>query len=234
MAFVHLHVHSQYSILDGTADPGKLAKAASKLGHTALALTDTANLFGAVTFAKKCKDVGIKPVIGAELHVQPEGIAFVDPAREHGGYQLIALVEDDTGYRNLCQLVTAGIFDGMQYKPRIDLDLLRRHKDGLIFLTSGAKGVIGRTFARSGDVAARESLRRLQEILPPEQLFLELLDVGLPEDDVRNTLVRAFAADTGYRTVVTNAVHYLAPRDASIHEVLHDSGQTRHAIGIGQ
>src|SRR5690348_8711221 len=108
MAFAHLHVHSQYSLLDGTADVTQLAKAAAKAGFQAIALTDTANLYGAVAFAKACKGAGIKPIFGAELHVQPEGVAFDDGRREHGGYQLLALVEDEIGYYHLCQLITAG------------------------------------------------------------------------------------------------------------------------------
>src|SRR5262245_7323881 len=124
MAFVHLHVHSQFSILDGSATVEALAGRAKDLGMSALALTDTANLYGAVAFYKECKKAGIKAIIGAELHVQPEGIPFADPAREEGGYQLGVLVEDHGGYHNLCRLVTDGIFDGMMYKPRIDLDRL--------------------------------------------------------------------------------------------------------------
>src|SRR5688500_6762947 len=102
MAFVHLHVHSQYSLLDGTADVTQLAKSAVKAGFAAIALTDTANLYGAVAFAKACKSAGIGAIIGAELHVQPEGVGFDDARREHGGYQLLALVEDEVGYYNLC------------------------------------------------------------------------------------------------------------------------------------
>src|SRR5688572_27692415 len=121
MAFVHLHVHSQFSILDGTATVDALAKRAAKLEMGSLALTDTANLYGAVAFSKACKKEKVHAIHGAELHVQPEGLAFADPAREEGGYQLVALIENHAGYQNLCRLVTAGIFDGMAYKPRVDL-----------------------------------------------------------------------------------------------------------------
>ena len=221
MAFVHLHVHSQYSLLDGTAEPGKLAKAAASRGQSALALTDTANLFGAVAFAKKCKDVGIHAILGAELHVQPEGQRHVDPLRERGGYQLIALVEDAIGYRNLCALVTDAIFHGMSYKPRVDLERLRAHRQGLLFLTGGARGVIGAPFARSGDVAARAAVTQLLTVVEPGQLFFELVDLGLEGDAARNTLVRALAEDLGCPTVVTNAVHYVEPTDAAVLDVLH-------------
>ncbi|MBA2319568.1 MAG: PHP domain-containing protein, partial [Deltaproteobacteria bacterium] len=222
MAFVHLHVHSQYSLLDGTADVGQLAKAAVQAGFTDLALTDTANLYGAVSFAKACKAAGLHPIIGAELHVQPEGVAFDDNRREHGGYQLIALVEDDIGYYNLCQLITAGIFEGMKYKPRIDHELLRRHNEGLIFLTGGAKGVIGRFLERSsGEDGALRAFQVLAGFLEPDQLYVELCDVGLPGDERRNEVSRRIARATGYPMVVTNAVHYLTPEESAIHEVLH-------------
>ncbi len=226
MAFVHLHVHSQYSLLDGTADVVELAKAAAAGGFTALALTDTANLYGAVAFAKASKNEGIKPVFGAELHVQPEGLDFDDGRREHGGHQLLALVEDEVGYHNLCQLITAGIFEGMRYKPRVDLKLLQKHRDGLIFLTGGAKGVVGRQLARpvsseAAIEAAAIAFGVLADFLGPDQLFLELSDVGLPGDDHRNRVVRDLAARTGHRLVVTNAVHYLCAEDAAVHEVLH-------------
>ena len=117
MAFVHLHTHSQFSILDGTASVKDLAKAAAKRGMKALALTDAGNLYGGVAFYKACKDEGIRPVLGAELHIQPEGVGYTDPAGIGGGYQLVALIENEAGYRNLCALITSGIFDGMQYKP---------------------------------------------------------------------------------------------------------------------
>ena len=120
MAFVHLHVHSQFSILDGTASVKALAKRAAELGMPALALTDTSNMYGAVAFYKACKGEGIKPILGAELFVQPEGLDFKDGRREEGGYQLGALVQDARGYENLCHLVTRAILrrDGLQATGR--------------------------------------------------------------------------------------------------------------------
>ncbi len=220
MAFVHLHVHSQFSILDGASTVEDLAASAAAHGMEALALTDTSNLYGAVAFYKACKKNGIKAIIGAELHVQPEGLDSLDHRREEGGYQLVALVENDTGYANLCQLVTDAIFDGMHYKPRVSLDHLRRHNEGLIFLTGGTKGVIGGPLSGGDPVDARERFDALAQFLTPEQLYLELSDVGLDGQDLIVEGARQIAADTGYRTVVTNSVHYLEAEDAPILEVL--------------
>jgi len=226
MGFVHLHVHSQYSILDGTADPSKLVARAAELGMPALALTDTCNLYGGVAFFKACKGAGIRPVIGAELHVQPEGIDFEDPAEVESGYQIRVLVEDQTGYENICQLITTAIFDGNQYKPRIDLDLLRKHSKGLIVLTGGRKGVLGRYIRNGQHSVALDRALELAEILKPGQLFFELQDLGLDGEEEINHHARTFCADHGYETVVTQPVHYLQPDQASSHEVL-------NAIALG-
>jgi DNA polymerase-3 subunit alpha len=221
MAFVHLHVHSQFSILDGTATVDALVAAAEARGFTHLALTDTANLYGAVAFFKACKGAKIKPILGAELHLQPEGLAYEDPHREEGGGQLIALVEDAEGYGNLCRLVTDGIFDGMSYKPRIDFERLARHHRGLTFLTGGPKGLVGRPFSRGDEGRASAWLDRLLEVVGAERVFLELQDVGLPGQEELNAFVRAESARTGRPTVVTNPVHYLSAEDAPVHDVLH-------------
>ena len=220
MAFVHLHVHSQYSLLDGTMSPEELAKRAAALGHSAVALTDTGNLLGAVAFYKACKDEHIRAVLGAELFVQPEGVAYEDPRRQDAGYQLEVLVEDDVGYRNLCALVTAGIFDGMYYKPRVDLDLLRQHAAGLIFLTGGVRGAVGEALRLGKPDEARQRVAELASFLGPEQLYLELQDLGLPGQDEVNAISRALAAELGRSTVVTNAVHYAEPGDAPVHELM--------------
>ncbi len=226
MSFVHLHTHSQFSILDGTASVEALATRAAELEMPALALTDTANLYGAVAFYRACEKAGIKPILGAELHVQPEGLEHLDPARAEGGYQLVALVENAKGYHNLCALVTSGIFDGMHYKPRVDLAGLERHREGLLFLSGGRKGVLGRGRPELRGAGALPSLAQarqaLEELLPatgPGRLFLELQDHGLEGQVEVNALARELAS-AEVPTVVTNAVHYLRAPDSSVHELL--------------
>lgn len=225
MSFAHLHVHSQFSLLDGTSSPEALVARAAELGMSALALTDTTNMYGAVAFYKACKKAGIRSVLGAELTVQPQGIDYADPERENGGYQIVALVENEAGYRSLCHLVTAAIFDGMYYRPRIDLDLLEKFHDGLIILTGGRKGALGRPLSRGKEDVARANLSRLLEILDPEHLYVELQDHGLPEQETILRGARKLAAELGLQTVVTNAVHYLQPTDAAVHDVLHAISQ---------
>ncbi len=231
MAFVHLHTHSQFSILDGTAKVEALVARAHALGMEALALTDTSNLYGAVAFYKACKGKGIRAILGAELHVEP-----TDPGAEEagpeGGFQLIALVENDAGYANLCQLVTKAIFDGMRYKPRVTFEQLEAHRDGLIVLTCGVKGVLGRSLRRhSGDpgrgrAEAEARFLELAAIFGPDQLYLELQDHGIDGQPDVNALARELAAKHGRPLVATNAVHYLDAEDAPVHEVL-------NAIGSG-
>ncbi len=220
MAFVHLHTHSQFSILDGTATVDQLAARAAELGMPALALTDSGNMYGAVAFYKACKKAGIRPVLGAELFVQPQGVDFKDPEGVNGGYQLIALIENATGYGNLCKLITSAIFDGLQYKPRVDLDLLKAHADGLIFLTSGLKGPLGKALLRKDRQRAEERLLELKNILGADQLYAELCDLGLEGQAEVNIGIRELAAKHDVPTVVTNAAHYLKPEDAPVLEVL--------------
>ncbi len=229
MAFVHLHTHSQFSILDGTAKVEALAARAEALGMPALALTDTANLYGAVAFYKACKGKGIKPVLGAELHVEPSD-GGAEEAGPEGGFQIIALVENDAGYASICQLVTKAIFDGMQYKPRVTMEQLREHHEGLIVLTGGVKGVLGRSLRRHphdpsrGKAEAEARFEALASIFGPEQLFLELQDHGIEGQDEVNRMARELGARHGHELVVTNAVHYLDAEDAPVHEVLNSIG----------
>ncbi|MCB9680916.1 MAG: DNA polymerase III subunit alpha [Alphaproteobacteria bacterium] len=216
MAFVHLHVHSQYSLLDGTMDPKALVAQAAAQGMSAIALTDTCNLYGAVPFYKAAKDKGLKPIIGAELHVQPEGIAHDDPRHEEGGYQVRVLVEDEAGYQALCWLITQAIFEGTSYKPRIDLAMLAARHEGLIVLTGGLKGAFG----RGAPEARRGRMEALAALLGPDRLFVELIQLGLDGEDAVNDAGRSLAAELGLETVVTNAVHYGTPHEAPVHEVL--------------
>ncbi len=227
MAFAHLHVHSQYTLLDGAVSPKALVAKAAEYGQPAIALTDRCNLYGAVEFFSAAKDKGLRPIIGAEISVQPEGLAYQDPKGLLGGWSLIFLCENQRGYRNLCHLITHAIFDGMHHRPRIDLELLREHHEGLIALTSGLKGPVGRAVTQDHPERARERLDRLLEILGPDHLFLELQDFGLPRQDEVNELCRRLAAELGLRTVVTNPAHYLEPSGVVTQQVL-------HAIGMGE
>ncbi|MFH1466392.1 MAG: DNA polymerase III subunit alpha [Pseudomonadota bacterium] len=224
MAFAHLHVHSQYTLLDGAFAPGDAVARAAALGQPAMALTDRCNLYGAVEFYKAAKGAGIHAIIGSELTVQPEGIAYKDPKGLLGGWSLVLLVEDEQGYRNLSSLITRAIFDGMHHRPRVDLALLHKHREGLIALTSGVKGPIGRALTQGHPEEARARVQALGEIFGEEHLYVELQDIGLPRQREINQLARALAAEHGLHTVVTNAVHYLRPQDVVTQQVLHAIG----------
>jgi len=214
MAFAHLHNRSQFSLLDGAMSPEELAARAAKLGQTSVALTDTCNLYGAVSFWKACKDEKIHHVLGASLWVWPPGLDQLDPRRDvDGGYDLVLLIEDVTGYKNLCKLITTAIFGQMHYRPRVDLALLTQHKDGLIALTSGLWGPLGH-HARGDSGRAREELARLADIFGPDHLYVELQDYGLPGQPELCTRGRSLASELGLRAVVTNDCRYLEPTDA--------------------
>ncbi len=216
MPFAHLHVHSQYSLLNGVPTPKELVAAAKSAGMANLALTDTCNLYGAVDFYKGCKDKGIHPVFGAEIWVDPRGMHVREGGLEQA-YQLVLLVEGQQGYENLCKLVTAAIFDGIYHRPRIDLAMLRTHNEGLIALTSAELGPIrgGRRGQDNG-----ERLVPLVEIFGVERLYAELADPGIDGVEERLGEVRLWAEKLGLSTVVTNDIRYVEPSDAVLLDVL--------------
>ena len=213
MAFVHLHNRTQFSLLDGAMRPGELVSRAAELQMGAVAITDTANLYGAVEFYKAARAAEVRPILGAELWLWPEGIAQLDPRGVDGGWQLVFLVENQVGYRNLCALLTEAIFDGMHYRPRVDLDQLSKYSEGLIALTSGLNGPLG-TSCRSDLQLGRERIGQLAEIMGSEHLFLELHDNGLDGQAAVCDRARALADELGLNTVVTNDCRYLQPTDA--------------------
>lgn len=226
MAFAHLHVHSQYSLLNGVASPGELVSAAASMGQDALALTDTANLYGAVECWKACKGAKLHPVIGAELWVEPRGIGARDQELETA-FTLVLLCEDDAGYRNLCALITRAIFDGLHYRPRIDLDLLRQHRDGLLCLSGGETGSI-----RTGAAGERERVSAVAEIFGADRFFLELVDQGIDAHQARNEVVRAFSRELGLASVVTQDARYVSPDQAVLLDTLNCVAQGISLSGV--
>jgi len=218
VAFAHLHVHSQYSLLNGVNTPKELAAAAKAHGQPALALTDTANLYGAVELYKACKDAKIHPVFGAELWLDPRGVGARE-GRLDQAFQVVLLVEDEVGYRNLCGLVTRAIFDGLYYRPRVDWELLEAHAQGLICLTGSELGAIRL------DEATPARLDRLARVFGEGHLYAELADPGTDGSAARLARVREEARRVGIGTVVTNDVRYVEPSDAVLLEVLNSIAQ---------
>lgn len=216
MAFAHLHVHSQFTLLNGVNTPKELAKAAKERGMDGLALTDGCNLYGGVELTKACKEYGLHPVLGAELWVDPRGIATREGKLEGQAFQVVLLAEDIQGYQSLCALITRAIFDGLWYRPRIDLGLLNQHRAGLWCLSGTEFGAI----RRNQESLSHERIQKLGEIFGPERLFCELSDQGLPWQPQWCDQVRQTARHFGLKCVVTNDVRYVDPKDVVVLETL--------------
>ncbi len=219
--FVHLHVHTNYSLLDGACRVGPLVKRARELGFSALAMTDHGNLFGAIEFYETCVKEGLKPIIGVEAYLAPKSRTD----RSGGGIRdasahLVLLAKDSVGYANLMRLVTVGYMEGFYYKPRIDKETLTRYREGLLLLTSCLKGVLNVHLMQDQFDLARKELDDLIHMMGRENVYIELQDHQLPlEQKVRPHLVR-LAEDAGVRCVATNDVHYIEQAHASAHDAL--------------
>jgi DNA polymerase-3 subunit alpha len=225
MSFVHLHLHTEYSLLDGASRPEALAKRVAQLGMPACAITDHGNMFGAVEFYNAMKSVGVKPVIGCEMYVaygsRLDKTSVEDQQADAGSNNhLIVLAANDTGYKNLVKLVSAGYTEGFYYKPRIDKELLREHREGLIVLSSCLKGEVSQSLAGGNYAKARDAALQYKEILGAENFFLEIQDHGIPDQQKIVPMMARLGEEVGLELVATNDSHYLSRDDAFAHEVL--------------
>ncbi|HYC59411.1 MAG TPA: DNA polymerase III subunit alpha [Thermoanaerobaculia bacterium] len=225
MSFVHLHLHTEYSLLDGASRPEDLAKRVGKLGMPACAITDHGNMFGAVEFYNAMKQEGVKPIIGCEMYVaygSRHDKAGVEDGQADAGANnhLIVLAQNDTGYKNLVKLVSAGYTEGFYYKPRIDKELLREHREGLIVLSSCLKGEVSQSLAGGNWQKAKDAALAYREILGPENFFLEIQDHGIPDQQKIVPMMARLGEEVGLQLVGTNDSHYLDQSDAFAHEVL--------------
>ena len=220
MSFVHLHVHTEYSLLDGACRIGKLVQRAAELGQTAVAITDHGVMYGVIDFYRAAKAAGIKPIIGCEVYVAPRGMTDRMHGVDNEAQHLVLLCENETGYRNLSYLVSKGFLEGFYVKPRIDLALLRQHSEGLIALSACLAGAIPRRL-RSGDYeGAKRYALEMADIFGEEHFYLELQDHGIPEQkDVNRGLLR-LSAETGLPLAATNDAHYLTREDSYLQDVL--------------
>ncbi len=215
-SFVHLHTHSEYSLLDGACRTKEIVTSAAELGMPAVALTDHGVLYGALEFYFEAKAVGVKPIIGCEMYVAPRGHRDRTARDEH---HLTVLAADKRGYRNLIQLVSIGFLDGYYYKPRIDLELLARHHEGLIVLSGCLGGAVAQALTR-GEVESARALARDYRAVFGDRYFVEIHHHHHPlEDRIRPELF-ALAKEVGARPVATNDFHYLRRDDAAAHDVL--------------
>ena len=220
MSFAHLHVHTEYSLLDGACRIRDLPKLVKSMGQTACAITDHGVMYGAVDFYRACKAEGIKPIIGCEVYVAPRTRFDKQHEFDSEARHLVLLCENEEGYRNLSYLVSMAHVEGFYIKPRIDLDLLREHAKGLIALSACLAGEIPRRL-RNGDYnGAKEYALTLSEIFGPEHFYLELQDHGIRDQAIVNKGILRLHEETGLPLVVTNDAHYLRKEDAYAHDVL--------------
>ena len=220
MSFVHLHVHTEYSLLDGACRISRLPERAKELGQTALAITDHGVMYGAVAFYRACLDAGIKPIIGCEVYVAPRSLADKEHGIDSEYSHLILLCRDETGYRNLCCMVSKAFVDGFYIKPRIDWQLLHEHSQGLICLSGCVAGAIPRMI-RAGDYAgAKAKAQELAALFGEDNFYLELQDHGLDEEKQAAAGLLRIHRETGIPLVVTNDAHYIEKSDARYQDVL--------------
>ena len=219
MGFVHLHVHSEYSLLDGACRVEALPKRAKELGQEALAITDHGVMYGAVAFYKACRAAGVKPIIGCEVYVAPRRRTDKEYGADNSYTHLILLCKNEQGYRNLCYMVSCGFTEGFYTKPRIDWELLYAHAEGLVCLSGCLAGYIPQALIHGDYKAAREKAAELRELFG-EDFYLELQDHGIPEERRALDGLLRLSEDTGIPVALTNDAHYLTKADAPAQDVL--------------
>ncbi|HAZ09791.1 MAG: DNA polymerase III subunit alpha [Omnitrophica bacterium GWA2_41_15] len=219
--FVHLHVHTQYSLLDGACLIKKLTDLARRMKMPACAITDHGNMFGAIEFYQSCITNGIKPIIGSEVYIAPKGrLDKTFSQGEETANHLILLVRDEAGYKNLMKLVSIGYLEGFYYKPRIDKEALAQYSEGLIALSSCLKGEIPRLAMNNKEEKLKQLAAEYCDILGKENFYFELQDNSIPEQrEVNKELIR-LGKELGIGLVATNDVHYLTKDSAKAHEAL--------------
>ncbi len=232
-SFVHLHLHTQYSLLDGAIRLKDLIPRAQELGVPAIAQTDHGNMFGAIDFYNRCNDAGIKPILGSEVYFTPgsrHDRSAAKRAKTVGSqdaeessrqiHHLILLAKNNTGYKNLCKLLSRAYMEGFYYKPRTDIELLREYSEGLICTTACLKGEVGYNFFTGQDDRAIRAIEKLQEVFGPDDFYLEIQENGIPEQKIVNEKVIDYARKNNIKLVATNDAHYMTPEDATAQEVL--------------
>ena len=221
MDFTHLHVHTEYSLLDGSSKIKEITKQAKELGMNSLAITDHGVMYGAIDFYRAAKDVGIKPIIGCEVYVAP-GSRFMKEAGENENryYHLILLAENNTGYANLCKIVSKGFVDGFYYKPRVDYEVLEEYHEGIICLSACLAGEVQRHLAQENYEEGKAAAEKYLKIFGEGNYFLEMQDHGIPEQQTVNQQLLRLSKDIGVDLVCTNDVHYTYKDDVEAHDIL--------------
>jgi len=217
--FTHLHVHTQYSILDGQADVAKLLNRAKELGMDSLAITDHGSMFGVFDFHLQAKKFGIKPIIGCEFYVATGSRFEKKNAEESGTYHLILLAKNLQGYQNLCRLCSLGYKEGFYYRPRIDKELLRKYSEGLICMSACMGGEIPRLLNSDRFERAEKAVQEFLEIFG-EDFYVELQNHGWEDQKRVNPLLVELAKKYNIKIVASNDVHFVNKSDFTAHQIL--------------
>lgn len=218
--FVHLHTHTEYSLLDGACRVDKLISKVKELGMSAVAITDHGNMYGTIEFYKEAKKQGIKPILGCEVYMAPRSRFDMEGRQDAEPAHLVLLAKNNTGWNNLIKLVSSGFTEGFYYKPRVDMDILRQYSEGLICLSACLAGNIPRAIMAEDLDGARKYISSFVDIFGKENFFLELQDHDIPEQKQVNTRIITLAKEFGLDMVITNDVHYVNREDAEAQDVL--------------
>ena len=221
MEFAHLHVHTEYSLLDGSNKINEYVARVKELGMNSAAITDHGVMFGCIDFYKAAKAAGIKPILGCEVYVAP-GSRFDREAghSEDRYYHLVLLAENNQGYQNLMKIVSKAFIDGFYYKPRVDIELLEEYHEGIIALSACLAGEVAKNLARGLYEEAKKAALRYQDIFGKGNFFLEMQDHGIPQQQTVNQQLLRMHQETGIDLVVTNDVHYTYDTDVEAHDIL--------------
>ncbi|MCL2088714.1 MAG: DNA polymerase III subunit alpha [Oscillospiraceae bacterium] len=220
MSFVHLHTHTEYSLLDGACRIAPLVSQVRDMGQTAVAITDHGNMYGVIDFYKECKKQGVKPIIGCEVYVAPRSRFDRVHGTDSSPYHLVLLCQNEIGYNNLMKLVSAGYTEGFYSKPRIDRELITRHSDGLICLSACLGGEIPRRLLEGDYAAAKQAAEFYLGVFGRDRFYIELQDHGLDEQKRILPLLLRIGRETGAGLVAANDAHYIERSDSKIHNVL--------------
>ena len=221
MAFTHLHVHTEYSLLDGSSKIKELAARAKELGMDSLAITDHGAMYGVIDFYKAAREVGVKPILGCEVYVAP-GSRFdrETVSGEDRYYHLVLLAENNEGYQNLMKIVSKGFIDGFYYKPRVDLQVLEEYHEGIICLSACLAGEVQRYLERGMYQQGKEAALRYENIFGKGNFFLELQDHGIPAQKTVNQALLRLSKELDIKLVATNDIHYTYAEDMAAHDIL--------------
>ena len=219
--FTHLHVHTEYSLLDGSGKIPEMVRKAKELGFDSLAITDHGVMYGVIDFYKAARSEGIKPVIGCEVYVAPGSRFDKEASEKDSRYNhLILLAENNTGYANLMKIVSIGFLDGFYHKPRVDYEVLEKYHEGIIALSACLAGEVQRELVKNNYEGGKKAALHLEKVFGKGNFFLELQNHGMPQQQTVNSNLIKMSAETGIDLVCTNDVHYIKASDAEAHDIL--------------